>query len=75
MSALAAHRDRAAKLRAQLDDKDVEMVAACRNAGVTWREIGAVFGVTEVTVIKKYNKKLTIETRVRPKTSSSEEKP
>ncbi|WP_433460664.1 hypothetical protein [Micromonospora sp. CA-248212] len=76
LSDLAAHRTNTAPERAQLerekqrlDALDIEHVAACRNAGVTWQAIADVFGVAQETVIKKYKPKLTTETRVRPKTS------
>ncbi|MCG5464264.1 hypothetical protein MED01_002430 [Micromonospora sp. MED01] len=75
LAALAAHRADTAPARAQLDRErakldalDVEHVAACRNAGVTWQAIADVFGVAQETVIKKYKPKLAVETRVRPKT-------
>jgi hypothetical protein len=72
LAALAAHKEHAAKVRAQLDEDDIKFVAACRDAGATWQAIADVLEKKQSDTVRKYKPKLTTETRVRPKTNMEE---
>ncbi|MEU8334770.1 hypothetical protein [Micromonospora tulbaghiae] len=72
LAALTAHHTHATQTRADLDRLDVEHVAACRNAGVSWQQIATALGIKQPSAVRKY-KPLIEEVRVvRPKISNQE---